>query len=191
VIVSLVITIRKSIDNLVSTCIMYSELTQKVHNIMATFKYIFGYQVFSDGKVVGLRDTPIKPFVHRGNGYMCVNIQGDWNGLAKPRCLKQFLLHRLMWEAHNGAIPNDMTVDHIDGNKLNNVLSNFQLLTRGENSTKASAILSEQDVKVVKYLIARGMKGRHIATVFAVSEQTIANIKSGRSWSQIPTPRIH
>lgn len=47
--------------------------------------------------------------------------------------------HRLVWLYWNGEIPAGMTIDHIDGNKLNNDPSNLQLLTRGENARKGNA----------------------------------------------------
>ncbi len=44
--------------------------------------------------------------------------------------------HRVLWEAFNGAIPHKMTVDHVDGNRLNNRLDNLQLLSQSDNSRK-------------------------------------------------------
>lgn len=48
-------------------------------------------------------------------------------------------VHRLVYEAFIGQIPKDMTVDHIDGNKLNNHYLNLQILSRGENSQKGNS----------------------------------------------------
>jgi hypothetical protein len=45
-----------------------------------------------------------------------------------------WLLHRLVYSAFNGPIPEDKVVDHIDGDKFNNKLSNLRLLTPRENS---------------------------------------------------------
>jgi hypothetical protein len=49
------------------------------------------------------------------------------------------LTHRLIWEHCNGAIPDDKIIDHIDDNKLNNSISNLQLITKKENSKKSYA----------------------------------------------------
>lgn len=38
-------------------------------------------------------------------------------------------LHRLVWEKHNGEIPEGYQIHHIDGNKLNNDISNLQLIS--------------------------------------------------------------
>lgn len=57
--------------------------------------------------------------------------------LCKEGKLYYFYVHRLVYETFKGAIPKQMTVDHIDGCKENNNVFNLQLLTRGENSSKA------------------------------------------------------
>jgi hypothetical protein len=41
-----------------------------------------------------------------------------------------YLSHRVVWELHNGPIPSDMTVDHEDGNGLNNLIGNLRLVTQ-------------------------------------------------------------
>jgi hypothetical protein len=46
------------------------------------------------------------------------------------------LAHRVVWEMHNGPIPPKMVVDHIDGDKKNNKISNLQLLSNKDNCRK-------------------------------------------------------
>ncbi|EPU3949756.1 HNH endonuclease [Klebsiella michiganensis] len=46
---------------------------------------------------------------------------------------KRYLLHRIIWELHNGPIPDGMEIDHIDGEKTNNRLSNLRLATHQQN----------------------------------------------------------
>lgn len=46
------------------------------------------------------------------------------------------LLSRFLYEAIHGPIPHGMTVDHIDGDKTNDVIENLQLLSQQENSRK-------------------------------------------------------
>ena len=46
---------------------------------------------------------------------------------------KKMLVHRVVWECFNGPIPEDMDVDHIDGNQHNNALSNLRLLSHRDN----------------------------------------------------------
>ncbi len=44
-----------------------------------------------------------------------------------------FLAHRWVWENHNGPIPDNMDVHHIDGNKANNELENLMILSRSDH----------------------------------------------------------
>lgn len=42
-------------------------------------------------------------------------------------------VHRLVWEAFYGAIPNGLFINHIDSKKDNNHISNLELVTNSEN----------------------------------------------------------
>lgn len=42
-------------------------------------------------------------------------------------------VHRIVWETFNGEIPDGYEIDHIDGNRLNNALSNLRCVTHTEN----------------------------------------------------------
>lgn len=48
-------------------------------------------------------------------------------------------LHRVMWRAWHGPIPEGMTVDHIDDDKTHNHKDNFQLLSAADNVVKGNA----------------------------------------------------
>ena len=41
--------------------------------------------------------------------------------------------HRIIWVLLNGDIPAGMEIDHIDGDRINNNISNLRLVTRREN----------------------------------------------------------
>ena len=49
-----------------------------------------------------------------------------------------FFVHRLVWEAFNGPIPEGIQVNHIDENPENNSLDNLNLMTPEENSNYGS-----------------------------------------------------
>ena len=46
---------------------------------------------------------------------------------------KHYLQHRVVWEMFNGAIPDGLQIDHINGNKSDNKIENLRLATHSEN----------------------------------------------------------
>lgn len=88
------------------------------------------YAVTADGRVWSyLRNKWLKPGIN-SNGYYRAQ-------LRKEGKVYNFFVHRLVYSAFKGEIPEGLTVDHIDGNKINNTPDNLQLLTSGENTSKA------------------------------------------------------
>lgn len=86
------------------------------------------YQVSNLGRVRSLKVGNIKNLKPRiiTGGYFQV-------GLCKDNKRSFFLVHRLVWEAFIGTIPEGMQVNHIDEDKTNNRLDNLNLLTCKEN----------------------------------------------------------
>ena len=44
------------------------------------------------------------------------------------------LVHRIVWEMHNGPVPAGMFIDHIDGDVDNNALENLRAVTPSQSS---------------------------------------------------------
>ena len=64
------------------------------------------------------------PAGHRHkNGYVIVEI-----------CGTSYAVHRIIWTLHNGDFDSGLVVDHIDGNKHNNSISNLRIVTHKENA---------------------------------------------------------
>ena len=45
----------------------------------------------------------------------------------------KYKVHRVIWEMHNGKIPDGMVIDHIDNNQLNNKISNLRCVSQRQN----------------------------------------------------------
>ncbi len=85
------------------------------------------------------KDTLIKNFIYN-NGIL--QYQGSLdnvgyvgsNGYLMTRFWgKQTPVHRIIWIMHNGPIPANLQIDHIDRNKLNNRIENLRLVTASGN----------------------------------------------------------
>ena len=49
---------------------------------------------------------------------------------------KPYYAHRIIWEMHNGPIPEGLVIDHINCNPSDNRIENLQLVTRHRNQQR-------------------------------------------------------
>lgn len=146
-------------------------------------------RVDSLGKSYAMRGQIRKPSLN-ACGYYAIPLTWDGQG-------KSYLIHRLVAECFLSNFSNKLEVNHIDGNKLNNHVSNLEMVTKlenmrhsykhglhngyGENSNTAK--LSSQEVREI--IDKKGSDSRMVATEYNVSRSTITNIWSGRTWGTI------
>ena len=98
------------------------------------------YYVSSDGRVLGANGL-LKP-VRSKDGYLRCNIAQDGK-------FRLWLVHRLVAEAFIPNPDNKPEVNHIDGDKANNNVSNLEWVTREENIRHAHKVLRKMGDKPV------------------------------------------
>jgi DNA invertase Pin-like site-specific DNA recombinase len=167
---------------------------------------IVGYEVFyevsnlgrirSVGTGQGRRTGKILRQWRSGHGYMLVDLQID--SKRKSR-----LVHCLVAESFIGPKPEKNDVDHIDGDRTNNMLLNLRYLTRsgniiarnerlrefglrvtgdqyGENNPNMK--LTEKQVQDIRALGAQGVMHEKIAGIFGVRRETVGKILRNERW---------
>jgi hypothetical protein len=130
------------------------------------------------------------------HGYRHVELQVNNRGIA-------VLVHVLVTEAFLGPCPIFKEIDHIDGNKRNNVVSNLRYVTRSENMLARNerlraaglpltglqhgehnpqAKLTKDQVSEIRRLYKEGMLQRELAEKFKVNRSAIGKIVRNERW---------
>ena len=153
------------------------------------------YYVTEDGKVITKNGLTKKP-TNNGNGYLQIGIYV--NGKRQ-----MFKLHRLIAECYIPNPDNKPQVNHIDGNKLNNCISNLEWVTCKENIRHAhdnglskgmkgetnhqSKLTKEDVINIRKIYIPRHLEFGQIALAkkYNVSKSLIGQIIKGQWWKHI------
>lgn len=95
------------------------------------------YEISSLARVRNKKTGRILSQITNSSGYLSLNLYtGD---AGKRRRFKGKLVHRLHYEAFCGAIPEGLTVDHLDFNRQNNRIENYRVCTAAENAARSHA----------------------------------------------------
>ena len=94
-------------------------------------------------------------------GYLQVPLWKDEKG-------QRFLVHRLVWEAFNGPIPEGMEVNHVNECTWDNRLENLNLLTHKENINWGTGVRRSAKARS-KMVEQYTLDGEHIMTWFSIS----------------------
>lgn len=127
---------------------------QKVNLLEGNWKELYfdsDYLISDDGQLA--RKSTLTRF--KGSmraGYLRYSIKGS-----------SYSAHILVYKTFVGDIPEKGVIDHIDGNKLNNKLSNLRLVTQSEN---------------VKNAYTNGHKGQIGVTQFSINGEELSHFTS-------------
>lgn len=145
---------------------------------------------FNDGSMRKYKGKVLKPHVHKITGYEHLTLSNDGRCNSKS-------VHRLVLETFKPHVNmNDLEVNHIDGNKLNNHLTNLEWSTRHDNILHAYAIglmvnkgerghnakLSNADVLEILQRLDTGELQKDIGLDYGVSKSCISMINRGVRW---------
>lgn len=154
------------------------------------------YSIEEDGRVYSHYSKRYMKTSIDKDGYKTISLRNNTNGYS------HFGIHRLLMITFR-PITNmeEMSVDHIDGNKMNNSLNNLQWVTPEENTKLAyltglsntkgenhgkSKITEEEALKIIA-LLKEGHKSSYIIKqIPSANKGIISSIKNNRTWKHLP-----
>lgn len=145
------------------------------------------YIASSFGRIKG---TKLLKQRFRKSGYREVKLSK--NGETKTKLVHQLILASFVSES------NGKHVNHIDGNKANNHISNLEWVTEAENKKHAAALglmqhsenrhnakLKNFEVIKIRELALSGVSHAKLAKKFGVCQPSITNIVNRKSWIHV------
>lgn len=158
-------------------------------------KSLYRHVKRSNGTDLRLNERILRPGLsgRHPNQYWAVCLQAQ----SKKRTAR---VHRLMCESFYGINQYKKYVNHIDGNKQNNLLTNLEWCTSGENQRHAyrtglkprnmginngRSKLDENTVRTIKSLLKTDISQVDIAKKLGVNVIRVNSIKAGRTWKHV------
>ena len=138
------------------------------------------------GTIYGAAGVPIGS--HCADGYVRLGGRGG-NG-----CI---YAHRLIWETVHGPIPDNRYIDHVNGRKADNRISNLEAVTPSENAYRAIAMglvpigeaksqskLTEANVRAIRQTVGK-VATREWARQLDVDPSVVRAVRQGTTWRHV------
>lgn len=155
------------------------------------------YSADIDGNVYGVKGNLLSLCNDTG-GYPSFRIHDKLSSTTNQAMTIR--AHRFIWECHNGVITSNKVINHIDGNKANNCLTNLELVTqkenmrhaidsglqrvsRGESSHKAT--ITENTAKSIIHGIIANKTDGLIASEHEVNLHIVTHIRNKDCWTHL------
>lgn len=149
-----------------------------------------GWKCTKRGDVIGPPGKAIR-YYKNNKGYLHVRFNH-----------KRYYNHQMVWLYFFKKIPYGLEINHKDGKRLNNKLSNLEVCTHRENilhsirngAQKAigakgeknmASRLSKRIVHEVRYLFAHGFQQIEIGLAYGISKTHIHNLCHGKRWGHL------
>ena len=150
------------------------------------------YEISKNGIIRNRETKKIKSqYVGSTGYYMCT--------LTKDKKHKPKRVHRLLAELFIPNPNNELFINHIDGNKLNNSISNLEWCSHSYNMKHAfrtglinntgekngMSKLNEEKVKEIKILLSNKVSQYKIAELFNISRSAVLKINLKQTWAHV------
>lgn len=150
-----------------------------------------GYIIYEDGVVVSpISGIELKQTLNPRGYFGVGNYVGHTSGVV----------HRAVYEAFIGEILPTYQINHLDGNKINNHISNLEMCTASENTRHAYATglakglrgedsyiskMSKENVLELYDLFRGGCSNEEVAGIYGHHSRYISLIRHGRRWEYL------
>lgn len=146
------------------------------------------YEVDQRGEVRRKSTGRVLNWIDNGKGYKMVKLYNE----AKPQG-RLCLVHRVVMFAWANEPCGGRDVNHIDGDKSNNALSNLEWVTKSQNTRHAHITglfssrnkLTIEDVAEIRQLSSDGFTDEELATKYSVRSSIINKIRNRRLYSYV------
>ena len=153
-------------DNSYSPKINYQKIDNEVWKDIKGYEGL--YRVSNMGRIYSLTRKKILNTCQNKRGYKCVGLRKNGKKII-------YLVHRLVALNFIDEIPNKKQVNHIDGNKTNNVVENLEWCSASENVRHRFEVLKQKYTLSKKIICKFDMNDNFIEKYESINEAARKN----------------